>query len=328
MPKENYIQAISDSLDRAKNENFSNLLAKGDNIQVWQGTDPEDVQNLIDETLELLDESKTRQLLETLPVPVLVGISNQFNSFWTQFQQVRELKLDQITNQHHKALNALININAQLRSSGLYAYVRLNPDIDKNSRILDEQLQSLSSAQNQVSQLTEQVRGLVNPSVADALSQAFDQRRKKVATQKWFWIAALIAGTAGAIYLTFDITGFLREIFGNNSNPDNIPVIWMLRLLLLIPAYAFIGFAFSQFRRERYFEENYAHKSAIAQTLPSYSELIRNPEIGDQITQSMTEVVFALPTERTKEKGADKSGYLKEVGDFVENVSKVVRPEK
>lgn len=328
MEKKDLIQAVSDSLDRAESESFEELLVHGDKVQQWQSAEPDEVKNFINETFALLKEAIERDLLASLPITHLNSLNGSVSNFLNQYQKMKGTAANQVTNQHHGPLNQLNSVNNILRSSGLFSYIRLSPDIDRNSQLIKEQLSDVTKAKTEVVQLTEQVRGLLNPSVAHALSNAFDARREKVARQKWFWIGALIVGVIGAVYITQEVTDFLRVTLGADAQKaKNIPIISLLRLLLVIPIYAFIGFSFSQFRKERHFEENYAHKSSIAQTLPSYSELIRNPEIGDQITESMTRIVFAPPTEDEKDKTiAPRS--LKDLREFVDSVGRLVRPEK
>jgi len=81
--------------------------------------------------------------------------------------------------------------------------------------------------------------------------------------------------------------------------------------------------------RERHYEESYAHKSSIAQTLPSYSELIASAEVKDEITSSATKVVFAPPY-ASKDSKHPKKGFvaseLKEVAEIF-NAVKLAKGE-
>ena len=131
-----------------------------------------------------------------------------------------------------------------------------------------------------------------------------------------------------SIWLSIDITNFITEIFKTaEENKANVGFVWVLRFLLLIPAYFFIAFSVSQFLRERHYEESYAHKSSIAQTLPSYSELIANAEVKDEITSSATKVVFTPPYTAKDNKKGKKGLVTNELKDLAEIVNAFKSPK-
>jgi len=75
----------------------------------------------------------------------------------------------------------------------------------------------------------------------------------------------------------------------------------LLRSVVLIPIYLGFGFAFSQYRKERDLEEEYAHKSAVASSLPNYGDLAKDDNVKDQIVSGASNVIFASPINKVKQ---------------------------
>jgi len=320
MALDQQIKGIKSLLDILKEEDFSNLYRTEQPVQPWNGLTSEEIKEFVEETLGLLYEAIENGLLSSLPFNHLNAINTQLNNFNQQFQGVKSLQQNQVSNQHHNPLNQLQAVDNQLRASGVYSILKLGPDIGQKKTIIEEQLQAATKAASELDKLTTQVRGLLDPAVAGALSNAFDVRRKSVSKQKWFWFLMLAVSGGISIWLSMDVTEFITNIFKNAAETKtNVGFVWFLRLLLLLPAYFFIAFSVSQFLRERHYEESYAHKSSIAQTLPSYSELIANTEVKDEITSSATKVVFSPPY-TAKENNRPKKGFiaseLKEVAEI------------
>ncbi len=83
-----------------------------------------------------------------------------------------------------------------------------------------------------------------------------------------------------------------------------------------------------ELRKDRDLEEIYAHKSAIAATLPNYRDLITDPEIKDKVTSSATDVVFQLPDSSSEQRSALKGVSMKQLDQFANLVSKLTGTPK
>jgi len=295
----NHIKNINSNIERISEEDFVNLYPSHNSVQKWNNLEPDEIRDFAQDTISVLISCKENNLFEYLVFNYLNSLDSNLQNFVTQYDNVKSLNPDQITNQHHNPLNQLNAANATLRNSGLYTLVKLSPDLDKKSRLIDEKLSTVIKIDSDLNKLTEQVKALLNPAVAGALSNAFNVRREQVVRQKWIWLAILIASSLGAIYVTHDVIKIITSIINdtNKSDPNSVgySIIWFFRFFILVPVYFLVGFSFSQYNKERNFEEDYAHKSTIAQTLPSYSELVINQDIRDQITSSATKVAFDPP---------------------------------
>lgn len=328
MALEEQIDGIASLLEILQDDDFSNLYRTEAPAQPWNNLTSDEIKNYVEDVFNLLSEAVDNGAISTIPFNLLTGINNHLNKFNQQFQGVKALDPAQVSNQHHNPLNQIQAVDGQLRASGLYSILKLGPDIDQKKKLIESQVQASTKAAAELDKLTGQVRALLDPAVAGALSNAFDVRRKSVSKQKWFWFLMLIIAGAGSIWLSLDVTDFITNIFKTaEETKTNVGFVWFLRLLLLIPAYFFIAFSVSQFLRERHYEESYAHKSSIAQTLPSYSELIASAEVKDEITSSATKVVFTPPY-TTKDSGKPKKGLVaSELKDIAEVFNAVKSPK-
>lgn len=100
----------------------------------------------------------------------------------------------------------------------------------------------------------------------------------------------------------------------------------LLRSVVLIPLYAAFGFSFSQYKKERDFEEEYAHKAAVATSLPNYGDLTREPAVRDQIVTGATNVIFSAPTTRKSDpERSDK--VISSMKELLDSVGKLL-PKK
>ncbi|WP_335903184.1 hypothetical protein [Shewanella algae] len=334
---EKLVESILKNVENLENEDFDVLKISGGRAQPWQNQSAEEISTLIQDTLSVLKTAIEEELLATIPYNLLNGINTHLNNFFTQYSGIKNTPQDQIQNQHHNPLAQIQGVNTQLRQSGVYALAMLGPDIEVKRNSIDEQLSKVSQANADIIKLQEQIKSLINPAAADSLSSAFDSRRRKISIQKWIWAFIVGCSVVLAMYVTYDITDSISELVtqmqnGSEANekngkpvdPNDIPLVWFMRVLLLAPAYLLVFFSFKQYIRERMLEENYAHKSAIAQTLPSYSELVTDVKVRDEITSSATKVAFQLPkTSEDNHQHNNHSSLLNDLSDKVEKLLKL-----
>ena len=189
---------------------------------------------------------------------------------------------------------------------------------------LQSELDRARSNNTEIEELTKSVRNLVSPAVAGSLSAEFSARRNTIGKQRMAWLAAVAILGGFATYTTYDLVTTVVTLLqgfkpsGGISDPTFWAVI-LIRTLVLVPVLASFGFAFNQYRKEREFEEDYAHKAAVAQSLPNYGDLARQGTVRDQIVTAATSVIFVSPTEQSRkiEQGNALIGGMKEVVDVL-----------
>lgn len=323
--KDNLLNTIGNLLEGLKDETYTNLTQSGGKTQPWPNENPDEIQEFIESTISVLKLAKENGELKKLPLNLIRNIHNQLNAFNQQYIAIKGLQPQQITNQHHSPLNQLLSLDSQLRTSGLFTLVKLSPDVEAKAILLDETISAAASTLSEADTLRDQVKNLLDPAVAGNLSNGFNARRRRVSWQKWFWFAMIISSAITIAWLTININELLATIFGGVTlNGENAGLLWILRLFLLLPAYTLVLFAISQFLRERRFEEFYAHKASIAQTLPTIGELVSSSEVKDQITSSATKIVFEPPYNESKSTQKVKGfvpGQLTEISDLLNSLN-------
>lgn len=191
-----------------------------------------------------------------------------------------------------------------------------------------QELQTLTKNNAEVEELKKAVRTLITPAIAGSLSAAFQQRRDSVYRGRLIWLVACVLLGLVASYATFD---FVHAVSAaaiplpqpSTNQPISIWVVIAIRTIVLVPLFAGFGFAFAQYRKERDFEEEYAHKAAVANSLPNYGDLARDHAIRDQIVTAATAVIFSSPSEQARKMETSNAmlGSFKEV---VEAMSKAL----
>jgi hypothetical protein len=329
MSTNTYIEGIKANVERNLAENLSILWNDDPNTQKWNNLESSEVQIITEETFDLLKIAIDKNLLDGLPFNYLSGINNSLNNFNTQFQTVKAIQPNQLRNQHHNPLNQLNSVNSSIRNSGLYSLIKLGPDIPETEKLIQEQLTNINARKEELDKLTTQVRTLLSPAVADRLSTAFSKRKQHIFWQKISWLALVIISIGTAIYYTSDVTNTITELInptdknGQVDDSTTIGIIWILRLLILFPIYYVVFFAIKQYSKERKLEEVYAHKSAIAETLPSYPELLTEKSVGDQITSEAASVIFSPAEKETEKKERGKNYKIEDIKELIDVATKV-----
>ena len=194
----------------------------------------------------------------------------------------------------------------------------------------EAELERLLSTRREVEQLRDNVRMLITPAVAGSLSQAFTTRRDALLVGRIVWaVAALLLG-GFAVYATFSFANVVGDAMKSAATASsNHDIVWagaIIRSIVLIPLFAAFGFAFAQYKKERDFEEEYAHKAAVATSLPNYGELARDAAVRDQIVTGATGVIFTSPTAQHKT-GERSAKSLRDVTALIEAASKLAGPK-
>lgn len=98
-----------------------------------------------------------------------------------------------------------------------------------------------------------------------------------------------------------------------------------LRIGALLPIFSIFGLAFSQYRKERNLEEEYAHKSAVASSLPNYADLAVVDDVKDQILSEASSVIFVSPTSQsTGKSGKEVSVPIKDINELLGSIKKLI----
>lgn len=240
-------------------------------------------------------------------------LQNAFNTY-DQFLKSR----DQGTYQNFATHLDLLSHHA--RMFGVPFLAAGGAQLDTVRALLQTELDAARTNNAAVEKLKVEVTTLITPAVAGSLSQQFMQRRDTLVIGRYIWLSACVALGAYVTYATYElVTGLTASLQpdkqGSKLTDLSFWSIFALRTLILVPLFAAFGFSFAQYRKEREFEEEYAHKAAVAHSLPNYGDLAREPAVRDQIVTAASTVIFTSPTEQARKVESSNAllGGMKEV---------------
>ena len=195
--------------------------------------------------------------------------------------------------------------------------------LSKDQLTLQQGIATLQKNNSDVETLKKQLNNLITPAAAGSLSKSFVERRDSLVSlrNRWLYIATAIAVGAALGFLFLGIS--LATALASGAGPGNLWAVIGLRFLFLVPIFVLLGFALTQYRKERNFEEEYAHKAAVAVTLPNYGDLLPPGPVREQIVSGAANVIFSSPIGQRAEpeSSGDATAGTKEI---VEAVSKLL----
>lgn len=270
--------------------------------------------------VDSLIEEDTLRLLPWHTFNTMTSVAQNAYSTLTAYQSSR----DQSSYQNFAA--NLDSFAYHLRMFGFDRLAYGQAKLEQIRATVDKELEKLLASNRDVEALRGEVKALIAPAVAGSLSEAFTSRRNALLKGRITWGIVAAVGGIASVWVTHDFVSAVGDALLKVDAANQVPTAWpmaLLRSAMLLPVYAAFGFAFSQYKKERDFEEEYAHKAAVATSLPNYGDLAREPAVRDQIVTGATNVIFTSPTSNSKEseKGDLTIAGVKELFD---SVSKLV----
>jgi hypothetical protein len=257
----------------------------------WDGYSVAEFEHAFNYAKDLIADALRKKVLPQLSVGALNGlISNIANTV----SHLNVLFANIGSASHYQ--NAASQLDALLNHLQLYdvpILVSGGADLDKMRALYEAEAQRLAQLRDTSEGLNRSIKTLIEPAVAGSLSKSFSDRRKTIFWGRVFWFCVSTAGLSGAIFYTFDFVQTIRTVI-EQSSAGFWPTV-ILRSLILVPIYFGVIFAFAQYKKERDLEEEYAHKAAVASTLPNYGELAKDVVVKDQIVTGASNVIFTSP---------------------------------
>jgi hypothetical protein len=310
------------------------LKSSSTGIGEWAGLSYPEYVVRIDQLIGTLTEIGKYLPLEQLPYATLTSRSTEVYEALAaaqQFMRERSAENFQI------AARFADQLYSQLMTFGFVFPGNAQSKLTALVAQIEPELSKLRTANEEAKNIEESLRGLFTPVVSNTLSAAFSKREKQVRSVGYIWAAVAVAIGVAAIYVTFhsldQINQELAERFKliQNGKPmvnstDAFLITQMvLRSAILIPLYLLFALCFSQYRRERNFEEEYAHKAAVAATIPIYGEIVRTEGVRDQIVSAASAVIFSSPSKDHGKASDDKNApeTLKGISAVIDSVDKL-----
>jgi hypothetical protein len=286
-----------------------------------------------------LDETKSTMMFCLQSIQLLLTSDTSrdlswhaFNSLQGVFQNVyntyAQLKASRDQGSFQNFAIHLDSLAYHIRMFGIPLLALGGGQIEKKAAALNSELERLASTRTEVETLRNEVKALIAPAVAGSLSEAFTVRRNTLLWGRIVWgVVALFVG-AYCIHATYGFASAVGDAItisqaGKSVESDFIWMVLLIRSAILIPLFAAFGFSFSQYKKERDFEEEYAHKAAVATSLPNYGDLTREPAVRDQIVTGATNVIFTSPTAKSVDSSKDDK-TLSGMKDILDSIGKLI----
>lgn len=332
------LEQITNTWRNISNLNIASTI-DGGNFRPWNNMDKDDYLNAFNDLKDLMDTAVEQNSLTDYPWNILNSLQSILN---TVFQQIQQFVSNPNQSTFQNSFSQLESLRTNLRSWGIYSFVRFGHNIDNKIKSYDVEYQKIVGKSIKIEQLKESVENLIQPAVAGSLSKSFSDRRSKLATNKktWLW-AAIATGVAASVVtilvvtklidiLTLDIPESANEAQIQailNGQPSNT-VIQFLRIAILFPFYYLFGVSFSQYRQERSLEEEYAHRSAVSTSLPNYGDLAGDVSVKDQIISSATQVIFTTPIDKKSKIIPKEHSNLSELKNLFDSIGNTIQPKE
>ncbi|WP_417430362.1 hypothetical protein [Halpernia sp.] len=289
-----------------------------------------DLKNNLDTTISDLNTLINEKKVELAEITTLLTTANnqitEINSVVSN-SSIKDTEIDGI----------LKNIKDKVTtvSESIKVYETNYSEIEKNNKLLEIELNAAIATATKdlkkskegiefIESNREEIVRLTGMAADGALGSKFDQRQDKLDKdlKLWKWAIPVMTTLAGAwivIVFKYLVPDFKDEWV-------NISVT----VLKTSPAFILLGFVFSQYKKERNLQEEYAFKSAVAMTLTAYSEMLSNADVEDnnsrqqmllksieliynqpQIHPNKSEKLFSFNTKDLKETVVDLNDTLK-----------------
>jgi hypothetical protein len=327
------IQTIKTTTENLKNLDLDSAIEA--NLAPWSGMTKDEYRIAFQDLVETLDKAIQFDHLESLPHNILSSINTSLSTLFTQTNNFVTTK-----NQAHfqASFQQLETNRTALRTWGIKSYIDYGQEIEAQISGFNSAYQNIIAQSREIDALKESVKNLIEPAVSGSLSKAFSDRQEKLKSNRrvWFWLS--VATGIIATFSTFYIVNCIAELFDPAFPKDATPLqiekilkreipktaIALLRIGILIPVYGLFIYSFKHYNKERNLEEEYAHRAAVASSLPNYGNLAADPEVKDQIVSSASNVIFTSPIESKRRAGrSGKAPSMEELNNLIAQIGKI-----
>lgn len=332
MSRENLIEQGKLAYESLSNIDKATLLNNPNNLQPWQGLDFNDFVESFNDMLLVLEGIYSNDVLDNSPFNIINSVNSQLK---VTLQHCNAFIGNRAQAQFQNAFQHIENVRTHIQQWGLKYEAVLGKDIEERSKLIDDEIKTLLSNKSEIDALKSSVNSLIEPAVAGSLSKAFADRKTVLHTNqnRWFWASVISAVMAivATIVIVSSIVGIfasdeLIKAIESGKNGTN-GLIWTtvgLRIGMLFPIYSIFAFAFVQYKKERDLEEEYAHKAAVATSLPNYGSLAVENDVKDQILSEASKVIFTSPSSKDKKIEKEETIGVSQLNGLLTNIQKLV----
>lgn len=320
MNEEQLVNQIKSSIAQLKHFDKTKLYPSGPQVSIWNNYSELGLKRFVDKTFEVLILLEKRKDLDFCGYNILNNLNNSLTTFISAYSAISGLVDNQITSHHHNPLSYLLSINDQLRSSGLYSEIKIDPkeDFNKISDALKfgNELLANKVAFENTSEIFKEVLGNKDQFVQKLLNEkgelfekvANEHRtfyyifyNKKVPFLNWnfsyghpygsFW--QMILSLCFGLIIMFIVYSFINTI---KTGVILSPGVALLRVsALVVPSY-FAYFFSRQFQLSKKMYQYYKFKAVALSTMANLYAAYPNHQ--DKIIDKALAVIFSEFSEK------------------------------
>ncbi len=250
---------------------------------------------------------------------------------------------DSVNNLHNNASTTVEKINSQLALADskrneldkLYdkangELVAISEDIDEYKSTYSAWLKAVESLNKDFTEKLQFVEGkhdyfiernnylddLIGREVGASLFETFKQRKNELSPSVTFWkyaVPVLALATVVWIFL----------LFHWSSSQQMTYQLLIINSIKALPAIGLLLFGISQYGKERNFQEEYAFKSAVALTLNSYAEQLKNEDNKDALILASVSSIYKSPIYHSRIKMEDSKEVIGTVSDLLGKIKDI-----
>ncbi|MCP5213006.1 MAG: hypothetical protein H6998_18980 [Hahellaceae bacterium] len=159
---------------------------------------------------------------------------------------------------------------------------------------------------------------LIGREVGASLFETFKQRKSELGSTIGFWKWSVpVTAVACILWIFF--------LFGNGDLSSLSWQVILINSLKALPALALLLFAISQYTKERNFQEEYAFKSAVALTVNSYAEQLKDEINQDRLIMDSVEQIYRTPLAGKNLKSKETASLLDTAKSLIEEAKNLTR---
>lgn len=275
-------------------------------LPAWNGADIGQFHGAFEALIETLEAIFENDVLLELPFNLVSSFSTHLNKL---LQVLSQFSASPNHQHFHAAFQQVEGMRTNLQTWGLATLSILGHEVQNRISQINDELAAIIGRKGEIDQLKASVEALIEPAVAGSLSKAFSDRKGELEKKESKWYVAsvfmaLLAMIATACIVLSIAPGFEDALAASqDAEKTKTEISWsalLLRLGILLPIYSVFGLTFSQYSKERNLEEEYAHRSAVATSLPNYGDLAADSTVKDQIVSEAAKVIFTSPTAKAR----------------------------
>lgn len=333
MAFENIVSQIGQNVEILKDIDVKSI--KDNNLQDWNNLNTDEFENRVNDVIELLGDAVDQSIFDNLPFNIVNAVLNNLSK---TVQSIQTLVNQTNQQNFQKAFQQLESYRTNLRNWGIYSYLTYEFNFEEKIKSFDTGYQDFLSKKQDVEELKKNVQQLIEPAVSGSLSKSFSDRKTEIHKNTWVWLIISIIASVIAIIATVYVVNSLVSTFTipENATTDQIQkiiderpsyvLINLIRLGILFPVYSFFLYSFNQYKKERNLEEEYAHRAAVATSLPNYGDLAVDPTVKDQIVSGASNVVFRSPIKNKSDdtKNLSEDNSIDKFQNLLESLRKLI----